>query len=480
MFMFIKLKLLKNKNMKLKIFKSLAIIALFSGVMAGCINDDTYGTPESECTEPALTANKTVAEIVAMATPSATEYVSTTTDIIEGYVTSSDERGNFFKIVSLQTKPTDGSAPVGFSVALDGTALFGEGYKPGNKVYVVLNGLYYAKVDGSLKIGSLFEGEVGRISEFDYPEKVIPSCTVVNEVDLVRGMTVAQALNDNNINTLIDLENVQFKDEFVGGTYYDADDNANTAGGATNRYLIDNTGHEIIFRTSSFANFSGNTIPSKSGTVRGVLTKYGSDYQFMARSESDIMLTNDRLIPGEPGGGDEPSPGAALAFPGGNFEDYSAFLGNLNSFGIPTYATQSTGTGMNGSNALHIATSAAVGNDYVFTSFAYSGLPATYTKLQFYVKGTSSKSISINLYKTGGTDYYKFNLSNISANTIVSATSANQYTGSIDTGGEWVLITLDLTGITDLNTSNNAANFFALKIGSGVPYDLYLDNFTIE
>ena len=36
-------------------------------------------------------------------------------------------------------------------------------------------------------------------------------------------------------------------------------------------------------------------IPNNSGTIRGVLTKFGSDFQFMARSEDDINLTNDRL-----------------------------------------------------------------------------------------------------------------------------------------------------------------------------------------
>jgi len=237
--------------MKLNLFKSVAVIALFSGVVSGCINDDTYSNPNLECVEPNLTANKTVAEIDAMATGAATQYTSASTDIIEAYVTSSDERGNFFKSVSMQTNPTDGSDPVGFSVAIDETSLFAKNFTPGRKVYVTLNDLYYAHVDGSLKIGALFEGNVGRISEFEYASKVVPACTSVDEDELVRTMTIAQALDDSNLNTLIELQNVQFKDEFVGGTYYDETDEDNTAGGATNRLLIDNFGNEIIFRTSS-------------------------------------------------------------------------------------------------------------------------------------------------------------------------------------------------------------------------------------
>lgn len=310
--------------MKINFIKSAFAAALISGLMAGCANDDHYDAPEMECVEPALTANKTVAEIEAMATSTPTEYVSATTDVIEGYVTSSDERGNFFKSVSLQTMPTDGSDPIGFSVAIDDTSLFGKRFKPGNKVYIKLNGLFFAMVDGSLKIGALFDDDgediVGRIGKYDYADKAVPSCNAVSESELVRPMTIEQALSNDNINTLIELQNVQFKDDEVGLAYYDENDEE-TIGGATNRILIDMYGNEIIFRTSSFANFSGNMISNKSGKIRGVLTKFGSDFQFLARAESDIMLTEDRLtVDFFP-----PIVGNAIVFSGNfteNFESY--------------------------------------------------------------------------------------------------------------------------------------------------------------
>lgn len=59
-------------------------------------------------------------------------------------------------------------------------------------------------MDGSLKIGALYEGAIGRISEFEYLDKIVPSCTEVSEEDLVRELTVAQTLNNANINTLIE------------------------------------------------------------------------------------------------------------------------------------------------------------------------------------------------------------------------------------------------------------------------------------
>ena len=282
--------------------KTIAVTALLSAAITGCNNNDDYNTPESviTCTEPGVTANKTVAEVVAATNSSVRQY--TADDVIEAYVTSSDERGNFFKIVSLQTLPRDGSAPIGFSVAIDANTLFGHGFYPGRKIYVKLQNLYYAIVEGSAIYGAKYNGStgrepdsVGRIAESAFRNSILPSCSEVSEEQLVRPLTLAQAMNNRNVNTLIDLQNVQFADDFVGGTYFDERDEANTAGGATNRALTDRTGNSIAFRTSSFANFAGNKISGKSGTVRGILTKYNGVFQFVARYESDIRLTQDRF-----------------------------------------------------------------------------------------------------------------------------------------------------------------------------------------
>ena len=205
------------------------------------------------------------------------------------------------------------------------------------------------------------------------------------------------------------------------------------------------------------------------GSGNGVTTTFQID---------DITFT-DNEDPDCDGGGN-PNPGdGGLAFAGSDFEDYAAFLAGLNQFGIKDYATQSPGNGVNGSDALRINTPSTSGNDYVFTALARPGLPSTYSTIKFFVKGTADKSISINLYKPDGT-YYKFNLGDVTGNMTVQQSGNNQYTGVINTGGQWAEITLDLSGINDLNTANTAGDFFALKIGKEVPYDIYLDGFTIQ
>lgn len=164
------------------------------------------------------------------------------------------------------------------------------------------------------------------------------------------------------------------------------------------------------------------------------------------------------------------------AIAGGDFENWSTFTGGLNSFGLKSYATQGVGKGYNGSNSLNI-TGNPTGNDYVFTSFAPSSFPAgAITAITFWVKGTSdAKSLSVNLYKADAT-YYCFNLGNLATTDVtITSSGSNSYTGTINTNGNWVKVTLDLTGITDYSTSTSAS-FFALKVGKSSNYALDIDN----
>jgi hypothetical protein len=81
----------------------------------------------------------------------------------------------------------------------------------------------------------------------------------------------------------------------VGKKYYD--DSLNDLGGATNHEIVDASGNKIIVRVSSFATFASTPVSTLNGKIRGVLTKFGSDYQFMVRTLNDINLTNPRILP---------------------------------------------------------------------------------------------------------------------------------------------------------------------------------------
>ena len=255
-----------------------------------CVNGDNYGTPDlsNDCVTIAKT--KEVADITNISTATTVRYTTgENTDYIEAYVTSSDEGGNFYKSISMMS--LDGLK--GFSMPVDNYNLYTE-FEPGRKVSIKLDkNRYYNKQHGSTILGSSYNGGVGRISGVEYKEVILRSCENVNENTIVKNLTIAAAKNDQYLNTLIEFDAVQFTDASLGKKYYDA--SLNSIGGATNHEISDQFGNKVIVRVSEFANFASSAVPSFNGKVRGVMTKYNSDYQFMIRTLKDVNLNNTRL-----------------------------------------------------------------------------------------------------------------------------------------------------------------------------------------
>jgi hypothetical protein len=273
------------------LFLATAIGLLFTS----CVKEE-FSVPKLNCTQPDLTVNRSVNEVRANANAIVTQY--TFDDVIEAYVVSSDASGNFFKSISFQTLATAETPAIGFSVPVDVSNLYID-YRIGNKVYLKLKEQYTDISFGNLRIGSIYvnaynEGSVGRLSQNEYKKVLYASCTNVSEEVLVNPLSIAELLQDIHLNTLVELSDVQFTEAAIGRHYYEE---TNDIGSATNWNLMDALGNQVIFRTSSFSDFASNLVPNGSGKVRGILTKYGSDYQLVARSEKDVMMTKTRTIP---------------------------------------------------------------------------------------------------------------------------------------------------------------------------------------
>jgi hypothetical protein len=276
-----------------KIFlNSIFILSLL--LIYGCNNDAE--TPKLECTQPDLTVNKTVEKVHDLAGMVAKQYVYD--DIIEAYVVSSDESGNFFKTISFQTLAKERIPAIGFSVPVDASNTYID-YRVGSKVFVKLKNQFTDLFYGGLRIGSLHvsnagDPTIGRISQNDYKNVLNASCTIVDENLLVKKISIEESLDDSKLNTLIELTDVEFTEGALGRHYFEE---TNNVGGSTNWNLRDKTGNQIIFRTSSFASFSDQLVPEGSGTVRGILTKFGSDYQMVIRSKEDVVMNGKRNVP---------------------------------------------------------------------------------------------------------------------------------------------------------------------------------------
>jgi hypothetical protein len=272
---------------KYKLIVTTIILATFSS----CVNGDDYGVPNlsDECVTIAKT--KEVSDITNIATATTVPYTTSETvvDYIEAYVTSSDEGGNFYKSISMMS--LDGLK--GFSMPVDNYNLYTE-FEPGRKVTIKLDkNRYFNKQHGSTVIGSSFNNGVGRISGVEYKNVILRSCVDVEENTIVKNLSITQAKNDQYLNMLIEFDAVQFTDASIGKKYYDA--SLNSLGGATNHEITDQFGNKVIVRVSEYATFAANAVPSKNGKIRGVMTKYNSDYQFMIRTLNDVNLSGDRL-----------------------------------------------------------------------------------------------------------------------------------------------------------------------------------------
>ena len=275
------------------------LIRVFCFVIAlsttNCVKDEV-AIPSLECTQPNLTVNRTVEDVRASADAIVAQYKFD--DIIEAYVVSSDEHGNFFKSISFQTLATATQPAIGFSVPVDVSNTYID-FRLGNKVYLKLKDQYTDIFYGGLRIGNIFvnsfnEGGVGRLSQNDYKKVLNASCTTVSEAVLTKSIALSEVLNDKYLNTLVELSDVQFSAEAIGRHFYES---SNDVGGGTNWNLEDKFGNKLFFRTSSYADFASGIVPSGSGKVKGILTKFGTDYQLVARSEKDVSLAGKRNAP---------------------------------------------------------------------------------------------------------------------------------------------------------------------------------------
>jgi hypothetical protein len=304
--------------MKTTILKSIFIIALSAGIVTSCVNDDDYGIPNLDklrCEEVgSIVATKTMQEIFAIATAANGSPVKyTEDDIIEAYVVSSDKGGNFFKNLHLQSFDKS----IALTASID-YANYATLYQVGRKVFVKLKDRYIQIKDGGLLIGELDGNSVFRIAQPFVVATIPRSCEpVVPDAELITNITIEQALASNvHLNKLIEFTNVQFAASAVGKPYH-IPANGNSG---TNHTITDIGGKTIIVRSGSFSRYAVNIVPGNSGSIRGVLTRFGSTYQFTPRFESDIMLTEERFfINTQLGGTDIQYLGALTE----NFESYT-------------------------------------------------------------------------------------------------------------------------------------------------------------
>ncbi|MFD1315006.1 DUF5689 domain-containing protein [Namhaeicola litoreus] len=206
--------------------------------------------------------------------------------VVEGYVISSDETGNFYKSLIIQDKIENPTC--GVEILLDKNDLFTL-YNPGRKIYLKLAGLAISQNNGNFFLGYLNLSEVVSIPESLIhqhlirslqTEEIQPKKIDIDDFDLFK------------INTFVQLENVQFSLDELGKSY---------AGEIFDQYSGEreiiqcNNKLSAFVSTSSFANFRSHIVPNGTGTISGILRKdyYGEKYVIVLNNPSYLNFNSE-------------------------------------------------------------------------------------------------------------------------------------------------------------------------------------------
>lgn len=276
------------RNNKIAIL-SIVFLMIFS--LQSCVRDN-FTAPPDDCNEASLTPNITVKELKDLY-DGTQQIVEITEDyILEATVLSSDKEGNYYKSLVVQGEVE------GIAISLDRYYVYND-YPPGQKIYVKCKGLSLGLNGGVVNIGSTYDDDgvikFGRIQgDIVIDQHIIKSC--VNEPITPRTIILDQ-VDDKFVNTLVKIENVQFRDDMIDTTF------ANSQADPPESYnliLQDLYFGERILRTSGYSAFAKDSVPKGSGTMIAVLGKYNGDYQFMINSPDDLDFLNERFTPVEP------------------------------------------------------------------------------------------------------------------------------------------------------------------------------------
>ncbi len=226
--------------------------------------------------------------------------------IIKGRICSSDETGNIYKNIIVQTVDADGQQWA-LTFAVNKTKMY-ETYKFGQEIYINLTGMSIGGYRGLMQLGRVGDSGMSFMDEAMFTGHATPSgLPRLADVDTAATTIAAlEAVKTDNLgrmmwqSRLVRVEGVEFEEpgEVFAGS-------ANT-----NRYIKDGEGHRMIVRNSAYATFKNERIPGGTGNVTGILSYFGSDWQILLIDEAGCsdFTGGDAPTPPTP---DDPAGGTA-------------------------------------------------------------------------------------------------------------------------------------------------------------------------
>ncbi len=285
------------------LLKTALSIVFATATLASCVHNDDWDTPPINCENKFAAPTISLKDFVAMAPASGTikfpEGNGAADIIIDGYVVSSDEHGNFYKTISFQDAPSNPTA--GLQIEIDKSGNFAD-YPVGSHIRIRVNGLVLGLDRGTVKLGSVDPNfAIGRIPGALVSKYISGVCNGnmmdIQEITPLPLASLTEAKDPQYINMLVSVPNVQFPItllypeanhktylEYTGGIAADTD-----------RAVEDATGGSAIIRNSAFVTFGKTLLPKESGTLTFVVSRYNSNFQMLIRGTEDVDFSQPRF-----------------------------------------------------------------------------------------------------------------------------------------------------------------------------------------
>ena len=244
-------------------------ILLAAGLALGIMScEKEYDTPPIK--EIPIGTIKTIADIRAMYNGVDTVFADDLT--VRAVVTTDQTSGNFYKEAYI--RDNTGAIKLRFTGS---TSL-----SIGDSVRFQLKGGRLTEYNGMLSVDDL---------DPDASNVILVNNVTVNpmvvSLDQVTGAMQSQ---------LIQIDNVEFDAAEIGTTWADPINKY-----SVNHNLMDCNANTVLVRTSGYANFAGDVIPSGNGSLIGVVGVFGNDVQIFIRTPNELTMNGTRCSGG--GGG---------------------------------------------------------------------------------------------------------------------------------------------------------------------------------
>ena len=254
----------------------------------GCLPNDEFHMPVIISPEVEIKVNSNIKAVISALKQSEEKiYTFSENDeaIIEGFVISSDEAGNFYKTMIIQDKAQNPEC--GIAVKIDLKAFYTK-YNFGRRVYIKLPGLSIKEEKGQFLLGYLIGNQLENI-----PNALLDNHIIRAEIteEIYPRKISLEELSDQMINTFIEVSGLQFPKDAQDKTY---------SGEQFDRYngervieQCDNLVRSFLY-TSTYADFKSKLLPNGKFSMRAVLSKdYYTDKTVFILNNPDFLIADD-------------------------------------------------------------------------------------------------------------------------------------------------------------------------------------------